>query len=149
MFFLALFTKLGINLLSIFVILLNGQIIPRVAEGPWLLKNSIGTKPAILGRKIQLKYHRSHRSADSATGRLQGAGRYLEVDVDISSSGLAKTLSGMVMGAAQALTIDLAFLLEGQEKDELPERVIGSISLNEPNFNALIGLTQDGQEDYC
>ena len=38
--------------------------------------------------------------------------------------------SYQVGGATSSLTIDLAFLLEGREEDELPETVLGTVRLN-------------------
>ena len=28
------------------------KIIPRIAEGPWVVKSAVGTKPALLGLKV-------------------------------------------------------------------------------------------------
>ena len=62
---------------------------------------------------------------------------YLEIDVDVGSSKVGGGILGMVKGSAKALTIDLSFLLEGHQEDELPERLIGGCRIHKPDLNNL------------
>jgi hypothetical protein len=89
------------------------KLLPAVVQGPLLLKNSSGNRPAILGTKLKQTYH-------------AGPG-YFEIAVDCASSRAAASVVGMVKGYCKTLVIDLAFILQGNSEDELPERVLGVI----------------------
>ncbi len=52
---------------------------------------------------------------------------YFEVDVDVSSSSVAATVVGMVLGTTKSLTVDLGIVLEGHTPDELPEALLGTV----------------------
>ncbi|KAF0717635.1 hypothetical protein AaE_010819, partial [Aphanomyces astaci] len=54
---------------------------------------------------------------------------YFEVDIDISSNSVANTVVGMVKGVTKVLVVDLAFLLESQSEEELPEAILGTVRL--------------------
>ena len=96
------------------------KIIPRIQEGPWVVKSSVGTKPALLGQKVDQKYFLAEN--------------YCEVDIDVASSKVATMLTGLIVASMQQLTIDLAFTLEGREEDELREEIIGTIRLQKVNL---------------
>lgn len=116
------------------------KVIPRVVDGPWIVRKTIGGVPALTGTKIRQLYHMSPLDAP----RLQGAGRYFELDLDVNSSAFACTVCGMVIGYASSLAVDLAFILQGESEEELPERILGSLRLNRPAVNALPFITLDG-----
>lgn len=64
------------------------KLIPRIAKGSWIIKQSVGSTPVILGRKLQCTYYR---------GQLEDSGAcYLEVDVDVASSSVAAHVVGLV-----------------------------------------------------
>ncbi|TYZ61110.1 hypothetical protein PybrP1_005086 [[Pythium] brassicae (nom. inval.)] len=92
------------------------KLIPRVVQGTWPIREGVGTTPAILGTKTYQKYFRGTQ--------------YLEVDYDIGSSMVAASLCKMLLGYSRDLIIDLAFVLEGQSREELPERVLGCVRLD-------------------
>ena len=98
------------------------KLIPRVVEGGWIVRKSVGEKPAILGKALAVSYS-------------QPAPDVLEADVDVSSSYVAQKVLGIVKGVAKKLVLDLAFLLEGKAEDELPERVLGAIRLHRPDLS--------------
>jgi hypothetical protein len=58
------------------------KLIPNVVEGPWAVKMAVGSKPALIGNKLQLHYSR-------------GPG-YFEIDIDIGSSPVASRILNMV-----------------------------------------------------
>ena len=61
------------------------------------------------------------------TGAAKGTRRgYFGVDVDTTRSSAANRVLSVVKGNAPALVVDLAFLLEAQADDELPEMCLGS-----------------------
>ncbi|KAF8676720.1 hypothetical protein HU200_046835 [Digitaria exilis] len=54
---------------------------------------------------------------------------YLEVDVDIGSSAVANGVLGLVFGVVTTLVVDMAFLIQANTYEELPEQVIGAARL--------------------
>jgi hypothetical protein len=55
------------------------KLIPYVAEGPWIVKNMVTGKPAIIGNKLPVTYTYEPPCA------IRGA-EYLEADLDIGNS---------------------------------------------------------------
>lgn len=91
------------------------KLIPRLSEGSWILKQSVGTTPVIMGRKLRQIYFRT----DS----------YIEVDIDLAANTAANHITGVVRGAIRTVSLDFAFLLEAQRQKELPEKLIGAVRL--------------------
>lgn len=58
------------------------KFIPHIAEGSWVIKQSVGKTPVIMGSKLGLSYHQTKR--------------YFEVTVDVASSPAASYITGMV-----------------------------------------------------
>ena len=87
------------------------KLIPSVAEGPWLVKTGVGSRPSILGKALKVRFAR-------------GEG-YTEVIVDCNSSPAAGRIVSLVKSYARSLVVDLAFVIEAQTADELPERLVG------------------------
>lgn len=92
------------------------KLIPRVVQGTWPIREGVGTTPAILGTKTYQKYFRGPQ--------------YLEVDYDIGSSTVAASVAKLLLGYSRDLIIDLAFVIEGKTRLELPERVLGCVRLD-------------------
>lgn len=88
------------------------KLIPNVALGPWVVQRAVGTKPLIVGRALKVAYHASPR--------------FLEIDIDIGSSTVANNIVRFVLGYVRTLVVDMCFLIEGKNDDELPERLIGT-----------------------
>mmetsp|Transcript_16833 Transcript_16833/g.19091 ORF Transcript_16833/g.19091 Transcript_16833/m.19091 type:complete len:294 (+) Transcript_16833:179-1060(+) len=84
------------------------------------LKKSIdmlgGERPVIIGRKLTTEFHRRDNC--------------FEVCMDVGSSSTASMLYSLVMKTSGSLSMDYCFYVEGQEEDELPERVIGICQWN-------------------
>ena len=112
------------------------KIIPRIAEGPWLVRKGVGCVPAILGKKVQQLYF---RDADPKYN-------YMEVVADVSSSMVAGRILALVKGAATALTIDLSFTLQGESVDELPESLLGGVRILHCNLDGLLEI--DAHEEW-
>ncbi|MCO5581192.1 hypothetical protein L7F22_035070 [Adiantum nelumboides] len=55
---------------------------------------------------------------------------YIEIDVNSESSVLARTAVKLTFGLSPLIVSDIAFLLEGNHPDELPERILGAVRLN-------------------
>ncbi|KAF3335906.1 protein ENHANCED DISEASE RESISTANCE 2-like protein [Carex littledalei] len=89
------------------------KIIPSVPKGSWIVRQSVGAKPCLLGKALDITYIRGPS--------------YLEIDVDIGSSTVANGVLGIVCGAIKTLVVDMAFLVQADTLDELPERLIGAV----------------------
>lgn len=97
------------------------KLIPRIARGSWVIKQAVGTTPVLLGQKLETRYFR---------GRTSRGCNYFEVDVDITSNPVANNITKLVVNSITSLVVDLAPLIEGQDVDDLPERLIGSVRYN-------------------
>jgi hypothetical protein len=113
------------------------KYIPSVAEGAWFVRKTVGQTPVILGNKLTQFYFNDPQ------------GQYVEVDVDVSSSSVAGSILGVVKGYAKNLAIDLNYLLEPHEPDELPEalwggcRIINIDLFNVEHFDVVHGPADD------
>jgi hypothetical protein len=94
------------------------KIIPGIPEGSYMVKMAVGNKPAILGTKLTTQYHKGPNC--------------FEVAVDVQSSTIAIGLLRLVTGYASSLDLELAFLIESQSPDELPERLLGGVRARQP-----------------
>mmetsp|Transcript_7628 Transcript_7628/g.13759 ORF Transcript_7628/g.13759 Transcript_7628/m.13759 type:complete len:274 (-) Transcript_7628:25-846(-) len=94
---------------------LRMKYLPKLRVAPWLVTSAIdllgGQRPVIMG-KGYLKQH--NYSGEN----------WVEFDIDIASSKIANSIAGTIMGYCSSLVIDEAFVVEGKEEDELPERML-------------------------
>ncbi|GFS41668.1 similar to ENHANCED DISEASE RESISTANCE protein [Actinidia rufa] len=74
------------------------KLIPRIVEGYWMVKRAVGTKACLLGKAVTCKYLRQDN--------------FLEIDVDIGSSSVARSVISLVLGYVTSIVIDLAILIE-------------------------------------
>lgn len=106
------------------------KLIPRIADGNFVVRKAVGSKPSILGKKLQQHYIRTDR--------------YLELIVDIGSDAVATRIVKLALGYAKSLTVDMMFLLEGASADTLPEQILGGVRIKEIDFKK-----RDGQRVVC
>lgn len=59
------------------------KLVPRIVDGPWLVRKSVPNKPAILGKALKQRY-------------FKGPG-YLELDIDIGSSKIAWSITSKLL----------------------------------------------------
>lgn len=94
------------------------KMIANIVEGPWVVKKAVGEQAiCVIGRALNCRY-------------IVGD-NFVEVDIDISSSVIANAIVNVAIGYITTLTVDLAFLIEGQDQSELPERILGAIRFSE------------------
>lgn len=96
------------------------KLIPRIVEGNFVVKKAVGSKPSLLGRKLKQYYIRSER--------------YMELIVDIGSDPVADRIVKLVSGYAKTLTVDMMFLVEGDDEATLPERILGGARMEHLDF---------------
>ncbi|XP_022754534.1 protein ENHANCED DISEASE RESISTANCE 2-like isoform X2 [Durio zibethinus] len=102
------------------------KLIPSIVEGYWMVKRAVGTKACLLGKAVTCKYFRQDN--------------FLEIDVDIGSSSVARSVIGLVLGYVTSLVVDLAILIEAKEEAELPEYILGTVRLNRVRLESAVPL---------
>mmetsp|Transcript_104260 Transcript_104260/g.270266 ORF Transcript_104260/g.270266 Transcript_104260/m.270266 type:complete len:513 (+) Transcript_104260:134-1672(+) len=90
------------------------KILPKVLEGPWLVKQSVPDRPGVVGKKLQCQHFLRED--------------HLEMSINCISSPAGRRLVQLLTGAAKHFSMELLIILEGQRQDELPERVLGGFS---------------------
>jgi hypothetical protein len=100
------------------------KLIPSVPKGSWIVRQSVGSTPCLLGKAVDITY-------------IRGA-NYLEIDVDIGSSTVANGVLGLVCGVITTLVVDMAFLVQGNTYEELPERLIGAVRMSHIELSSAI-----------
>ncbi|KAL7085915.1 hypothetical protein ACP275_14G306900 [Erythranthe tilingii] len=94
------------------------KLIANIVKGPWIVRKAVGEQAiCIIGRALNCKY---------CTGE-----NFMEVDIDIGSSVVANAIVHLAFGYLTTLTVDLAFVIEGQTESELPERILGAVRFSE------------------
>jgi len=93
------------------------KLIPQIVEGPWYVRTVTPSNvPALIGNKLTTTY-------------IHGP-NYFELDIDITSSLTANTIWSVVSGVTASLVIDLAWVIQGNSVEELPEQIFGTIRLS-------------------
>ncbi|XP_021850565.1 protein ENHANCED DISEASE RESISTANCE 2 isoform X2 [Spinacia oleracea] len=92
------------------------KLIPSIVKGYWMVKRAVGTKACLLGKAVTCRYLRQDN--------------FLEIDVDIGSSSVARSVIGLVLGYVTSIVVDLAILIEATEETELPEHLLGTVRLS-------------------
>ena len=104
------------------------KFIPYIEKCPPLIRKGVsmlgGERPTLLAQKISSKFYRGEN--------------YIEVDVNIASSSMARGLSKMILPVMGKVSIIFAFTLEGRCDDELPEDLIGAISVANVEMDYII-----------
>lgn len=102
------------------------KLIPHIVKGSWIVRQSVGSTPVLLGHKLKQYYHRGPR--------------YIEVDIDVGSSYTAASVVGLVSGATKSLCVDLAVLTEGKSVETLPESLLGTVRFDRLDLNEAVYL---------
>ncbi|KAH9753049.1 hypothetical protein KPL71_014945 [Citrus sinensis] len=101
-------------------------------QGSWIVRQSVGSTPCLLGKAVDCNYIRGPK--------------YLEVnalgisiiDVDIDSSTVANGVLGLVIGVITTLVVEMAFLVQANTTDELPERLIGAVRVSHRELKSAV-----------
>ncbi|BBM99014.1 hypothetical protein MPTK1_1g18020 [Marchantia polymorpha subsp. ruderalis] len=88
-------------------------LIPAIAEGSWIIKQAVGSRAVTMAQILETTYHNGPN--------------YIEVDVNLGSSGVVRGVLGLVFGYITALVVDMAFLIRGDTEEELPEHLLGVV----------------------
>eukprot|EP00854_Cymbomonas_tetramitiformis_P012535 gene12535-14814_t len=91
------------------------KLIPSIAKGPWVVQRSVGTTPLLVGGALKIDFHQGER--------------YFEVDIDIGSSAVANSVVRFVFGYARYIVVDIAYLVQANTEEELPEQLLGTLRI--------------------
>lgn len=95
------------------------KLIPRATAGPWVVKKAVGATPALLGTKLPVAYRGSVRE------------NFLEITLDVTRGpAFGHGIANTVVARADAVTVDLGFVIEGREEGHLPEQLLGLMRLH-------------------
>ncbi|KAH9192523.1 hypothetical protein AeNC1_005496 [Aphanomyces euteiches] len=92
------------------------KLIPCIVEGSFIVKQAVGSTPAVIGNKLRQPYFKTDT--------------YFELDIDVTSSAVANRVTGLVLGFTKKLIVDMSFLIEAKQSHELPERLFGACRLS-------------------
>lgn len=92
------------------------KLIPYISKGSWIVKQSVGKKACLVGQALEIHYFRGKN--------------YLELEIDVGSSTVARGVVSLVLGYLNNLVIEMAFLIQGNTEEELPEVLLGTCRLN-------------------
>ncbi|XP_028791887.1 protein ENHANCED DISEASE RESISTANCE 2-like isoform X2 [Neltuma alba] len=102
------------------------KLIPYISKGSWIVKQSVGKKACLIGQALEINYFRGKN--------------YLELGVDIGSSTVARGVVSLVLGYLNNLVIEMAFLVQGNTREELPEYLLGTCRLNHLDASKSVSL---------
>ncbi|CAM9571993.1 unnamed protein product, partial [Phaeothamnion confervicola] len=124
---------------------LSLKVIPHVAAGSWMVKQAVDDgAPHRLGKHLTVRYFRGIN--------------YVEADVDLASSVMAREVSSMLLrdSAKGQLTIDLALYLEGSRHilgavrfHNLNPRAAQSLFPPSPGGGVVSGIGGDGEMPFA
>ena len=89
------------------------KLVPKIVDGPLMLRMAVKEKPALIGNKLKNKYWKGDN--------------YFEIDVDVTSNAVAKYSTSIAIGACSMVVVDMGFCLQGENDDELPEVLMGCV----------------------
>lgn len=107
------------------------KLIPHIVKGSFVIKQSVGSTPVLLGKKLKQHYFMTQK--------------YIEVDVDVGSSYTAATVVSLVSSATKSIVVDLAVVMEGRHFDELPEALLGTVRLSKLDLGTAVYLNTSSE----
>ncbi|KAJ6806737.1 protein ENHANCED DISEASE RESISTANCE 2 [Iris pallida] len=102
------------------------KLIPYISKGSWLVKQSVGKKACLVGQALEINYFHGRN--------------YLELGVDIGSSTVARGVVSLVLGYLNNLVIEMAFLIQANTEEELPEFLLGTCRLNHLDASRAVSI---------
>lgn len=96
------------------------KLIPRIVEGPYPVRRVVENRPVLLGNKISQTYFR-------------GA-NYFEIDAKVDESMVAASIIKLCHRFAKRIVVDMAWTIQGETVQELPERLLCTCSVHNMDF---------------
>ncbi|CBI31451.3 unnamed protein product, partial [Vitis vinifera] len=92
------------------------KLIPYISQGSWIVKQSVGKKACLVGQALETNYFRGKN--------------YLELGIDAGSSTVARGVVNLVVGYLNNMVTEMAFLIQANTQEELPEVLLGTCRFN-------------------
>lgn len=103
------------------------KLVPRISGGSYVMQQGVGSKPVLLGKRIEVSYHPSASS--------------FEVVINVCSNSTADMITRLVRDSmASSVALDLALTIEGRAADELPERIVCAVRFDHLDFDCATPL---------
>jgi Protein ENHANCED DISEASE RESISTANCE 2, C-terminal len=100
------------------------KLIAYVPEGPWIVRNMVTGRPAIIGKKLPVSYQYVPKEGSRE--------EFLTCDLDIDSSKpAAKRIVSVCRRYMSSLSVDLGFVVEGTCVEDLPEEMFGALRIHQ------------------
>jgi len=97
------------------------KLIPVIVDSPSeAFQKTVANKPAIIGNKLKAHWYESPN--------------HMEVIIDVGTSVIATQVWKMMLPQSKLLAMDIAWVIEGQSEEELPEVVLGCAHLSRPDM---------------
>ena len=107
------------------------KLIPRIVEGPYPVKRVVENRPVLLGNKVSQNYYRGTN--------------YFEIDSRVDESMVAASIIKLCHRFAKRIVVDMAWTLQGEQFDELPERLFCGCSVFNMDFSKCKDLNYEMQ----
>ncbi|KAG8464686.1 hypothetical protein KFE25_010054 [Diacronema lutheri] len=98
------------------------KILANPIGAPLAIRTAVPNRPAILGTRVPLRWHRRERS--------------LEIVLDVAFSAVAAPAWRLMRSATTKIVLDLALIIEGTTEDQLPEQVLACMQWHKPDFSS-------------
>ncbi|KAH7547894.1 hypothetical protein JRO89_XS14G0033700 [Xanthoceras sorbifolium] len=110
------------------------KLIPYISKGSWIVKQSVGKKACLVGQALEVHYFHGKNYLEvfltvSLYTDLLNTLKF-QLAVDVGSSTVARGVVSLVLGYLNNLVIEMAFLVQGNTEEELPESLLGTCRLN-------------------
>ncbi|WOL15950.1 protein ENHANCED DISEASE RESISTANCE 2-like [Canna indica] len=105
------------------------KLIPYISQGSWIVKQSVGKKACLIGQALEINYFRGSN--------------YIELAVDVGSSTVARGVVSLIVGYLNSLVVEMAFLIQGETQEELPEHLLGTCRLNHLDVSKAVSLIRN------
>lgn len=110
------------------------KLIPYIAEGPWVVRNMVTGRPAIIGKKLPVSYHLLSSNTGANCSSSSSEQPLLTATLDIgNSSATANRIVSVCRRYMSALTVDIGFVIQSESPQELPEQMLGAIRVHGPD----------------
>jgi len=97
------------------------KLIPRVVDGPYPVKRVVENRPVLLGNKVTMRYFRGPN--------------YFEIDAKVDESMVAASIIKLCHRFAKRIVVDMAWTIQGELADELPERMLCGVTIHNMDFS--------------
>ncbi|XP_051118411.1 protein ENHANCED DISEASE RESISTANCE 2-like [Andrographis paniculata] len=90
------------------------KLMVNIVKGPWAVKKAVARQAiCLIGKWLTCKYYRGED--------------FIEVDMDVGSSMFSTAIVRLAFGYFATMTVDMAYVIEGQDAAELPEQMLGAV----------------------